>query len=106
MSRKASSPTVRPGWSAIARMPVSTPGVKETRSSESWRIVRAMMTPAIGAHHTIQHDGFAGSVIGHYVTREGRRGVVLQQDGTRVVHVYGEKWLSAPPAPQQQGGEP
>lgn len=41
----------------------------------------------------IAHDGFAGDIIGHYVTREGKRGVVIQQDGTRVVHVYGEKWL-------------
>ena len=41
----------------------------------------------------IEHDGFEGTVIGNYVTREGKRGVVLQQTGTRVVHVYGEKWL-------------
>lgn len=45
----------------------------------------------------IAHDGFAGDIIGHYVTREGKRGVVVQQDGTRVVHVYGEKWLAASP---------
>lgn len=50
----------------------------------------------------IAHDGFAGDIIGHYQTREGKRGVVVQQDGTRVVHVYGEKWLT-PPAPPQQG---
>ncbi len=40
-----SSPTVRPGWSAIARSPVSTPGVNEARSSESWRIVSVSPTP-------------------------------------------------------------
>jgi hypothetical protein len=45
-------------------------------------------------HVEIAHDGFAGDIIGHYVTREGKRGVVVQQDGTRVVHVYGEKWLT------------
>ncbi|QDZ10564.1 hypothetical protein [Devosia ginsengisoli] len=45
-------------------------------------------------HFCIVHDGFAGDVIGHYTTREGKPGVVLQQDGTRVVHVYGEKWLT------------
>jgi hypothetical protein len=44
-------------------------------------------------HVVIAHDGFAGDIIGHYVTREGKRGVVVQQDGTRVVHVYGEKWI-------------
>lgn len=41
----------------------------------------------------IEHDGFEGDVIGHYQTREGKRGVVLQQHDTRVVHVYGEKWV-------------
>lgn len=45
-------------------------------------------------HVEIAHDGFAGEIIGHYTTREGKRGVVVQQDGTRVVHVYGEKWLN------------
>ncbi len=45
-------------------------------------------------HVSIAHDGFAGDIIGHYETREGKRGVVVQQDGTRVVHVYGEKWLA------------
>jgi len=45
-------------------------------------------------HVEIAHDGFAGDIIGYYTTREGKRGVVVQQDGTRVVHVYGEKWLS------------
>jgi len=49
----------------------------------------------LGEHHTIAHDGFTGTVIGSYVTVEGKRGVVMQQDGTRVVHVYGEKWLPA-----------
>lgn len=50
-------------------------------------------SPTPEGHFTIEYDGFAGDVIGHYTTREGKRGVVLQQDGTRVVHVYGEKWL-------------
>lgn len=45
-------------------------------------------------HFVIDHDGFAGDVIGHYTTREGKPGVVMQQDGTRVVHVYGEKWIT------------
>lgn len=52
-------------------------------------------------HVTIEHDGFSGDIIGHYTTREGKRGVVVQQDGTRVVHVYGEKWLL--PTPPKEG---
>lgn len=46
-----------------------------------------------GLRAEIAHDNFSGDIIGKYVTREGKRGVVVQQDGTRVVHVYGEKWL-------------
>lgn len=54
----------------------------------------ASALPVVGEVHNIAHDGFVGTVQGHYVTREGKRGVVLQQEGTRVVHVYGEKWLA------------
>jgi hypothetical protein len=43
--------------------------------------------------YRIEHDGFEGMVIGSYRTREGKKGVVLQQVGTRVVHVYGTQWL-------------
>lgn len=56
-----------------------------------------MTTPNIpntwGLRYRIAHDGFVGTVIGHYERLDGKRGVVLQQDGTNVVHVYGEKWL-------------
>lgn len=52
--------------------------------------------PPIGTTFTIEHDGFTGTVQGYYTTREGKKGVNLQQVGTRVVHVYGEKWLKAP----------
>lgn len=47
-----------------------------------------------GTSLTAPHDGFAGTVIGYYHTCEGKSGLVLQQHGTRVVHVYGEKWFS------------
>lgn len=47
----------------------------------------------VGDIYTIEHDGFRGSAIGCYETKEGKIGVVLQQIGTRVVHVYGVKWL-------------
>ena len=53
-------------------------------------------------HCTIEHDGFTGDVIGHYKTREGKEGVVMQQVGTRVVHVYGTKWLAASPTHQPE----
>jgi hypothetical protein len=43
--------------------------------------------------YRIEHDGFEGIQIGTYTTLEGKEGVVLQQVGTRVVHVYGRKWL-------------
>ncbi|WP_244497767.1 dATP/dGTP pyrophosphohydrolase domain-containing protein [Aureimonas sp. AU40] len=46
-----------------------------------------------GTPVAIEHDGFRGVVIGHYERLDGKRGVVLQQDGTKVVHVYGEKWV-------------
>lgn len=42
---------------------------------------------------TIDHDGFRGTIIGHYITREGKAGVVLQHVGSKIVHVYGEKWI-------------
>lgn len=45
--------------------------------------------------HEIEHDGFRGTIQGHYTTREGKKGVVLQQVGTKVVHVYSEKWIKA-----------
>lgn len=43
--------------------------------------------------YRIEHDGFHGVVIGHYITLEGKPGVVLQLDDHKIVHVYGEKWL-------------
>lgn len=63
------------------------------------------MTDDLGTTYTIEHDGFSGTVIGSYTTREGKEGVVLQQVGTRVVHVYGRKWLkpAQSPAPAPAG---
>lgn len=71
--------------------------------------VRAILigtpNPRPTGHIDIAHDGFSGEIIGHYLTREGKAGVVVQQDGTRVVHVYGEKWLGAAvPAEPNIGG--
>lgn len=56
----------------------------------------------IGTPVSIEHDGFIGRVIGYYRREDGKQGVVLQQDGTLVVHVYGEKWLK--PATALKGG--
>lgn len=52
----------------------------------------------IGSKWLIEHDDFNGKVIGYYTTDEGKQGVVMQQLGTRVVHVYGIKWLTNPSA--------
>lgn len=41
----------------------------------------------------IEYDGFEGDIIGIYTTREGKEGVVVQQHGTKVVHVYGKNRL-------------
>lgn len=42
-----------------------------------------------GRRVEVAYDGFVGTVVGTYVTREGKVGVVVQQEGTKVVHVYG-----------------
>lgn len=49
--------------------------------------------PVADERYRIEHDGFVGTKIGEYQRLDGKRGVVLQQDGTNIVHVYGEKWL-------------
>lgn len=46
---------------------------------------------------SINGDDFVGTVIGYYTRLDGRKGVVVQQDGTRVVHVYGETRVEATP---------
>jgi len=43
--------------------------------------------------YKIEFDGFEGTMIGSYTTREGREGVVLQQTGTKIVHVYGKNHI-------------
>jgi hypothetical protein len=43
--------------------------------------------------YRIESDGFKGTQIGTYKTRENRQGVVLQQLGSKVVHVYPEHRL-------------
>lgn len=50
--------------------------------------------PLMSQAHNL-YDHFNGEVIGHYVTKEGKRGVVLQQIGTKVVHVYGAARLGS-----------
>lgn len=41
----------------------------------------------------IEHDGFVGTIIGFYERNDGYCGVVVQQLDTKVVHVYGLKYL-------------
>lgn len=50
----------------------------------------------MGAHYTIKHDGFTGTVVGHYIRHDGYNGIVLQLDGANVVHNYGVKYLNKP----------
>jgi len=42
--------------------------------------------------YRIERDGFVGVEIGSYTTLEGHEGIVLQQVGTKVVHVYRRVW--------------
>lgn len=49
----------------------------------------------MGQKFHIEHDGFVGTVIGEYKRLDGYEGVVMQQDGTKIVHVYGKKWLKS-----------
>ena len=44
--------------------------------------------------YRVEYDGFVGNKIGSYVTREGKHGVVLQQIGSKVVHVYGQNRIT------------
>lgn len=41
--------------------------------------------------YKVEYDGMLGNIIGRYTTREGKKGVVLQQVGTKIVHVYNEQ---------------
>jgi hypothetical protein len=59
------------------------------------------------ARYFIEHDGFVGTVIGRYTRLDGKAGVVMQQDGTNIVHVYGSKWLKpAGPGADHLGSKP
>jgi hypothetical protein len=70
----------------------------EHRAPESLRraYIEAIEERQPTGHVTIAHDGFACDVIVHYVTRDGKRDVVVQQDGALVVHVHREKWPTPP----------
>jgi hypothetical protein len=50
-----------------------------------------------GTHATVDRDVFNGTVVGWYRTREGHPGLVLQQNDSRIVHVYRESgvWRAA-----------
>lgn len=78
-------------------------GCPDTVGDEFFAMTVEWPHSLMGKTFRIEHDGFEGEVIGSYYTREGKRGVVLQQTGTRVVHVYGEKWLKL--ADAGDGGE-
>lgn len=54
--------------------------------------------------YRVEFDGFVGTVIGSYKRLDGEEGVVMQQDGCKVVHVYRRKWLM-PVADVKEGGD-
>lgn len=56
-------------------------------------LLRLMQQWPIDTQLSVDHDGFKGRVRGYYFTIEGKPGLVLQQNGNRVVHVYAEKWF-------------
>jgi hypothetical protein len=89
-------------WHMQAILADDVPGKPTPPTAEE--IARRAREETASGHVEIAHDGFAGDIIGHYVTREGKRGVVVQQDDTRVVHVYGEKWLAALAKPPGETG--
>lgn len=47
----------------------------------------------MGSRWECTNDDYRGEVIGYYITKELKEGVVLQLDNARVVHVYQTKWL-------------
>lgn len=60
-------------------------------SNASGTHTHPMPTIPIGTRvASLNGDDFVGTVIGHYERLDGRKGVVVQQDGARVVHAYGE----------------
>lgn len=52
-----------------------------------------MKNHPLGTEYCIEHDGFVGKVIGYYIRDDGYPGLVLQLNGSKIVHVYGEKWI-------------
>lgn len=74
---------------------VSALSAEVERLKAGGSLADALQQYPLGTTFKIEHDGFEGQVCGYYERGDGKRGVVLQQIGTRVVHVYGEKWLRA-----------
>lgn len=65
---------------------------------EALKIIDNALSPPSGGDeattYRVEYDGFVGNKIGSYVTREGKHGVVLQQIGSKVVHVYGQNRIT------------
>lgn len=71
---------------------------EDFRPFDELREIRARFP--MGMSFKIEHDGFRGLVRGYYVRLDGKQGVVGQFTGTNMMHVYGEKWLTAPAPPK------
>lgn len=57
-------------------------------------MVQSAVPHDLGKRYRVEFDGFTGTVIGSYRRLDGEEGVVMQQDGCNVVHVYRRKWLT------------
>lgn len=55
--------------------------------------MRTSREEAVPDLYESRYDGFVGRRIGEYCTLEGNEGLVLQQVGNKVVHVYQMKHL-------------
>jgi len=54
----------------------------------------------LGKRYSVEFDGFVGSVVGTYRRHDGEEGVVMQHDGTRMVHIYRRQHLTPLDAPE------
>lgn len=79
-------------------------GDADVRAVAAEAEVSRLKAGTVTGRFRIEHDGFVGDAIGSYTRRDGKRGIVLQQDGTNVCHLYGEKWCVPIDALSNQAG--
>jgi hypothetical protein len=72
------------GWNAIYGKKVAD----QMRQQLLTEVATVLLARSWSAEYRVPQDGFEGVQIGQYTTLEGKEGIVLQQVGTQVVHVY------------------